>query len=241
MTIKSYTNEEMVAVAATISRAYLQQLFDMLTMEESQEVDGVEMIFKEELLDDFREEVQSHELRLAPPKLDDILTRVQDPLEEVNLSTPRNSRISYISNLLKLELKQKIIYFYGHKGLEETLIGYQLLSLSVFIFGERSKSVSCYDLALAIDAAVPPPSSATSTQPNGFSISLIDGVASFSLCSFQLVQQASRAWSEIRVRWCEERSISSSHDFSVTIDGSNGGGPATGRRGPKRQNHLLLA
>ncbi|KDP37678.1 hypothetical protein JCGZ_06335 [Jatropha curcas] len=54
-------------------------------MEESQEVDGAKVIFEEETVDDFREEIKLHEL--SPMKLDDILIRVQDPLEEINFGT----------------------------------------------------------------------------------------------------------------------------------------------------------
>ncbi|KDP29876.1 hypothetical protein JCGZ_18451 [Jatropha curcas] len=66
----------MAVAAADISRAYLQQLIDRIAMKDSQEVDGAEVIFKEELIYNFRGEVQLYELSSTLPKLDDILTGV---------------------------------------------------------------------------------------------------------------------------------------------------------------------
>ncbi|KDP42372.1 hypothetical protein JCGZ_01948 [Jatropha curcas] len=63
-------------VGPTPSLAIVPYKRRRLAMEESEEVDGAEVIFEEELVDNFREEVQLYELSPALPKLDDILTGV---------------------------------------------------------------------------------------------------------------------------------------------------------------------
>lgn len=48
-----------------------------------------------------------HELDKAPSKLEDVAPEVQDPLEEVNLGTPEEPRITYVSSFLSSHLKDQ--------------------------------------------------------------------------------------------------------------------------------------
>ena len=49
------------------------------------------------------------DLGQAPPKMEDNKPQVHDPIEEVNLSTVEESRITYISSHLSINLKEQII------------------------------------------------------------------------------------------------------------------------------------
>ena len=49
------------------------------------------------------------DLEKAPPKFEDMQPQVHDPMEEVNLGTMEESRITYISSLLPSDLKEGII------------------------------------------------------------------------------------------------------------------------------------
>ena len=49
------------------------------------------------------------DLEQAPPKFEDMQPQVHDPMEEVNLSTLEEPRITYISSLLSSDLKEEII------------------------------------------------------------------------------------------------------------------------------------
>lgn len=106
--IKStYTDNELAVAAAAIARAQMQHVLDRMITEETLDVDGAEVIYEVEPEDS--EELQLQDLEPAPAKLDDVLTGVQDPLEEVNLGTPEEPRITYVSSLLRKDLKKKIV------------------------------------------------------------------------------------------------------------------------------------
>ena len=66
------------------------------------------MIFEEEL-DEEKEEIQIEDLEQAPSKMEDNKPQVHDPMEEVNLGTVEEPRITYISSLLSTKLKEHII------------------------------------------------------------------------------------------------------------------------------------
>ena len=66
------------------------------------------MIYEEES-DEEEEEIQIEDLEQAPPKMKDNKPQVHDRMEEVNLVTEKEPRITYISSLLSNNLKEQII------------------------------------------------------------------------------------------------------------------------------------
>ena len=61
------------------------------------------MIYEEE------EEIQIEDFERVPLKMEDNKPQVYDPMEEVNLGTMEEPRITYISYLLSTNLKEHII------------------------------------------------------------------------------------------------------------------------------------
>ena len=55
------------------------------------------------------EEIQIEDLEQAPLKMEDNKPQLHDPMEEVNLDTVEELRITYISSLLSTNLKEQII------------------------------------------------------------------------------------------------------------------------------------
>ena len=55
------------------------------------------------------EEIHMDDLEQAPPKFEDMQPQVHDPMEEVNLGTVEELRITYISSLLPSNLKEMIM------------------------------------------------------------------------------------------------------------------------------------
>ena len=66
------------------------------------------MIFKEDAYKE-DEEIQMEDLEQALPKFEDTQPQVHDLMEEVNLSTVEELRITYISSLLPYDLKEGIV------------------------------------------------------------------------------------------------------------------------------------
>ena len=66
------------------------------------------MIFKEDTYKE-DEEIQMEDLEQALPKFEDTQPQVHDLMEEVNLSTVEELRITYISSLLPYDLKEGIV------------------------------------------------------------------------------------------------------------------------------------
>ena len=66
------------------------------------------MIYEEES-DEEEEEIHIKDLEQAPLKLEDNKPQVHDPMEEVTLGTMEEPRITYISSLLSINLKEHII------------------------------------------------------------------------------------------------------------------------------------
>lgn len=93
---------------AAIQRARVQHALDSLVVEELREGLGAEIIYEEEEQEE-TEERKFHELDKAPSKLEDVAPEVQDPLEEVNLGTPEEPRITYVSSFLSSHLKDQLV------------------------------------------------------------------------------------------------------------------------------------
>ena len=55
------------------------------------------------------EEIQIGDLEQAPPKMEDNNYQVHDPMEEVNLGTMEEPKITYINSLLPIDLKEQIV------------------------------------------------------------------------------------------------------------------------------------
>ncbi|KAK9943092.1 hypothetical protein M0R45_008712 [Rubus argutus] len=53
------------------------------------------------------EEIRMENLGPAPAELEDILTEVEDPREEINLGTPENPKLLFISKLLSSKAKKE--------------------------------------------------------------------------------------------------------------------------------------
>ena len=66
------------------------------------------MIYEEEL-DEEEKEIQIEDLEQAPPKMEDNKPQVHDAMEEFNLGTMEEPRITYISYLLSTNLKEHIV------------------------------------------------------------------------------------------------------------------------------------
>ena len=78
-------------------------------MEENlQNTYGAEMIFEEDALEEDKV-IKIEDLEQAPPKFEDTHPQVHDPMEEVNLDTVEELRITYISSLLSSNFKEGII------------------------------------------------------------------------------------------------------------------------------------
>ena len=69
---------------------------------------GAEIIFEEDAYEE-DEEIKMDNLEQAPPNFEDTQPQVHDPMEEVNLDTMEESRITYISSLLLSDFKEGII------------------------------------------------------------------------------------------------------------------------------------
>ena len=66
------------------------------------------MIFERDIYEE-DEEIQMEDLEQAPPKFEDTQPQVHDSMEEVNLDTVEEPRITYIGSLLPFDLKEGII------------------------------------------------------------------------------------------------------------------------------------
>ena len=80
----------------------------MIEGEHLQNTYGAEIIFEKDAYEE-DEEIQMEDLEQAPPKFEDMRPQVHNPMEEVNLGTVEESRITYISSLLPSNFKEGII------------------------------------------------------------------------------------------------------------------------------------
>ena len=101
-----HTEEELAVAATAIKKCLMQQTTNKIINEEL-EVDGTEIIGEEEFED--VDELQIEHVKEAPLCLQDDQHKVQDPLEEINLGTEKEPRVTYVSSLLKEEVKKELV------------------------------------------------------------------------------------------------------------------------------------
>ena len=65
------------------------------------------MVFEKDAYEE-DEEIHIKDLEQASPKFEDTQPQVQNPMEEVNLGTVEEPRITYISSLLPFDFKEGI-------------------------------------------------------------------------------------------------------------------------------------
>ena len=85
----------------------VQYTVEMIEEENLQNTYGAKIVFKEDAYEE-NEEIQMEDLEQAPPKFEDTQPQVHDPMEEVNLGTVEELRITYISYLLPSNFKEGI-------------------------------------------------------------------------------------------------------------------------------------
>ena len=96
------------SISSLIIKMKLQQTVEMIKENHLQNTCGAEIILKgDEYEED--EEIQMEDLEQAPPKFEDTQPQVHDPMEEVNLDSMEQPRITYISYLLPSDLKEWVI------------------------------------------------------------------------------------------------------------------------------------
>ena len=76
--------------------------------EQFQGILGAKVIYEEES-NKYEEEIQIKDVEQAPPKTEDNKPQVHNPMEEVNLDTMEETKITYMSSLLPPDLKEKTI------------------------------------------------------------------------------------------------------------------------------------
>ena len=82
----------------------MQQVTEKVAKEQFQDICGAKVIYEEEIYE-VEEEIQIEDLEQALPKMEDNKPHVHDLMEEVNLCTVEEPRITYISSLLSTNLK----------------------------------------------------------------------------------------------------------------------------------------
>ena len=101
-----HTKEELTVAATAIKKCLMQQTTNKI-MNEELEVNGIEIIGEEEFED--IDELPIEYVKEAPPRLQDNQHKVQDHLEKINFGTEKEPRITYISSLLKEEVKNELV------------------------------------------------------------------------------------------------------------------------------------
>ena len=103
-----YSQKEKAIATTSIFKIKMQQTMEMIKEEHFWDTCGAEMIFEEDVYEE-DEEIQMEDLEQAPLEFEDTQPQVHDPMEEVNLCTVEELRITYISSLLPSDLKEGII------------------------------------------------------------------------------------------------------------------------------------
>ena len=106
-----YSQEEKAVAATAIFKMKVQQAMEMFEEEHLQNTCRAEIIFEDNAYEEY-EEIQMEDLEQAPPKFKDTQPQVHDPMEEVNLNTVEEPRITYISYLLPSDFKERILQHY---------------------------------------------------------------------------------------------------------------------------------
>ena len=101
-----HTEEELAVTATAIKKYLMKQTINKIINEEL-EVNGIEIIGEEEFED--VDELHIEHINEATPRLQDDQHKVQDPLEEINLGTEKEPKITYVSSLLKEEVKKELV------------------------------------------------------------------------------------------------------------------------------------
>ena len=102
-----YSHEENVVATIATFKMQRQQVTEKVAKEQFQDICVAKVIYNEEL-DEEKEETHIENLEQAPPKMEDIKPQVYDSMEEVNLGTMEELRISYISSPLPTNLKEQM-------------------------------------------------------------------------------------------------------------------------------------
>ena len=102
----SHIEEELAVAATAIKKCLMQQTTNKIINEEL-EVNGTEIIGEEEFED--VDELQIEHVKEALLCLQDDQHKVQDPLEKINFGTEKEPRITYVSSLLKEEVKKELV------------------------------------------------------------------------------------------------------------------------------------
>ena len=103
-----YFQEEKVVAATTIFKMKVQQTMERIKKQHLHNTCRDEIIFEEDAYEE-NEEIHLEDLKRAPSKFKDTQPQVQNPMEEVNLDTVEEPRITYISSLLPSNFKERII------------------------------------------------------------------------------------------------------------------------------------
>ena len=101
-----HTEEELAVAATAIKKYLMKHTIDKIIYKEL-DVNGTEIIGEEEFED--VDELQIEHVKEAPPRLQDDQHKVQDLLEKINLGTEKEPRITYVSSLLKEEVKKELV------------------------------------------------------------------------------------------------------------------------------------
>ena len=86
----------------------MQQIVERIVEEHLQDTCRAEMIFEMDVYEEDKE-IRIEDLEQAPFKFEDTQPQVHNPMEEANLGTMEEPRITYISSLLPFDLKKWII------------------------------------------------------------------------------------------------------------------------------------
>ena len=103
-----YSQEEKAVAAIAIFKMKMQNTVEKIEEEHLLDTCGAGMIFEEDAYEE-DEEIQMEDLKQGPPNFEDTQPQVHNPMEEVNLDTVEELRITYISSLLPSDLKEGII------------------------------------------------------------------------------------------------------------------------------------
>ena len=102
--MNDYSQEDNAVVATTIFKMKVQQTVEKIEEEHLQDTCRAEMIFEDDEEEE-DEEIQMEDLEQAPLKFKDTQPQVHDLMEEVNLDTMEEPRITYIRFFLLISKK----------------------------------------------------------------------------------------------------------------------------------------